>query len=88
MQDDCPTRDLTTKPQMTAHIELGCSHLAIEPDLPPQAIGPQGRALPVVFDQPHIIGPCVYAQGSQTAQVQLYWVARVWLQDDLHSHTV
>ncbi len=65
---------------------------AVQPDLPTQAPGPQGRALPVVLDEADIVLAGVDAQSLQALEVELLGVAGVRLEDDLvldvHLHAV
>ncbi len=80
--------------QPTGLLEIGvlADLLAVEPHLPAQAPGAQGRALPTVLDKAHVVLAHVDADGLQAAQVQFLGVARVGLQDDLvlgvHLHAV
>ena len=71
--------------------ELG-DLLAVQPDLPAQAPGPQRGGLPVVLHEADVVAGAVQADGLQAAQVELLGVARVRLEDDLvlgvHLHAV
>ena len=62
--------------------ELGDLH-AVQPHLPAQTPGADGRLLPVVLDEAHVVGVEVDAQGTQRLQVELLRVARVGLEDHL-----
>ncbi len=62
--------------------ELG-DFLPVQPDLPAEPPGGDGRLLPVVLDQADVVLAGVNADGFQGVEVQLYRVARIGLEDDL-----
>ena len=62
--------------------ELG-DFLAVEPDLPAQTPGAQGRTLPVVFHKADVLLFRLQPQRPQGVEVELLRVAGVRLQDDL-----
>src|SRR3954452_20107467 len=56
---------------------------AVEPDLPAEAPGPQGRALPIVLDKADIVARRVNAERREAAKIEVLAVGRRRLQDDL-----
>jgi hypothetical protein len=62
--------------------ELGDLH-AVAPDLPAEAPGAQGRALPIVLDETQVVHGRVDAQGVEALEVEFLEVVRRWLDDDL-----
>src|SRR6056297_1623836 len=62
--------------------ELGDLH-AVQPDLPPQAPGPQRGRLPVVFDETDVMNPRIDADRPKRVQVERLDLQWRWLDDDL-----
>ncbi len=62
--------------------ELGDFH-AVHPDFPAQAPRAQGRVLPIVLDEAHVVRLEVEADGLERAQVEVEDVRRRGLEDDL-----
>ena len=62
--------------------ELADFH-AVEPDLPAEPPGAQGRAFPIVLDKADVVARRVDAERREAAEIQILAVGRRRLQDDL-----